>query len=96
MMSDQTANKGSMNRCVIVRQPVAAAPGTPHLHLLTPHQVSPLDLPPALVYRVEDQDVSGLTSVQWITDPVALSRYCHHHPLASVTVMGTERISHRH
>lgn len=41
--------------------------------------VSPLDLPPALLYRSDDDG-------QVMTDPVEVARYALHHPGAHVTV----------
>lgn len=44
-----------------------------------PVPVSPLDLPPVLVYRIDDD---GTT----LTDPVELARWHMHHPEGHVSV----------
>lgn len=91
MPSTQTQ---TVNRDVIVRHPTTATAGPTSLHVFSHQQVSPLDLPPALVFRVEDRAVSP-PRVEWLTDPVALSRFCQHHPQASVQVMSTDHLAHR-
>jgi hypothetical protein len=53
--------------------------------------VSPLDLPPAVVYAYECGD-----ETRWITDPVEVVRLRHLHPEAQVRVLATERLRRPH
>jgi hypothetical protein len=93
-MSHSYSETHAVNRDVIVRHPAATSAGPANLHVFSRQEVSPLDLPPALVFRVEDQTAEP-PLVQWLTDPVALSRFCQHHPQANVQVMGTDHLAHR-
>lgn len=68
------------------RSVLAARPGA------QAEAVSPLDLPPAVIYAYECGNIT-----RWVTDPVELARLCRSHPEAQVRVLATEHLrAHAH